>query len=65
MAGLLTGNHFNEARMVEVMRQEFELMERALLDSCEDHNISLYQWLRRKLAAIKIQKTWRHRIKVW
>jgi len=51
--------------MVEVMRQEFELMERALLDSCEDHNISLYQWLRRKLAAIKIQKTWRHRIKVW
>lgn len=49
---------------MSVVRQELSLMERALLDDREDQFFVLYQELRRKMAAIRIQASWRRKIKV-
>jgi hypothetical protein len=47
-----------------VLKKEINFMESALLDSFEDPNLQLYETLRRKVAAIKIQKLFKHRLKV-
>ena len=62
--GLLTTIKFGGPKLVRIVRQELELMEKALLDSCENHHFLLYEIVGRKVAIHKIQRIWRHRIKV-
>jgi hypothetical protein len=62
--GLLTSIKFAGPRLLAAVRKELELLGQVLLDGCDNHSLVLYEAVRRKVAVQKIQRNWRHRIKV-